>query len=92
MTAGPIFFVLLKVPKGPFEKQKQKIFFFKILEKLPKNAKKWPPFEARNGPMRILGAQVGVHHLKANKLGLRQEPAAFWNDPHRLRNWALKLG
>ena len=43
MTAGPNFFVLLKVPKGPFEKQKQKNFFFQNFGKMAKKREKVTP-------------------------------------------------
>ena len=38
MTAGPKFFCPFEGTQGPF--RKKKTFFFKILEKWPKNAKK----------------------------------------------------
>ena len=41
MTAGPNFFCPFEGTQGPFQKTKEKkLFFFKILEKWPKNAKK----------------------------------------------------
>ena len=41
MTAGPNFFCPFEGTQGPFRKTEKKfIFFFKILEKWPKNAKK----------------------------------------------------
>ena len=92
MHADPNFWHHLEGPRGCFQNLKKKIWnFFKILDFGPENAKMWPLFKSKNGPLRNRLTPENGAHRKALELGFHPESTASGPPPSQPSYWTFKV-